>query len=55
MAVSMAGFFIIRLLYQRENLKRKGMIEEWTQDEFEQEAYSEERRGDQRHTFIYGL
>lgn len=55
MAVGMAGFIFVRFMYQRENAKRLVIIEDWTQDQFEEEACSEERRGDQRRTFIYGL
>lgn len=55
MAIGMAGFLFVRFMYQRENAKRLRIIEDWTHDQFEEEACSEERRGDQRRTFMYGL
>lgn len=55
MAVGMAGFLGIRLMYMYENKRRIILINDWTEHQFEEEARSVKRRGDQRYTFIYGL
>lgn len=55
MALGMVGFVFIRFMYARENRRRLRIIDDWTEDQFDDEAASEERRGDQRFTFIYGL
>lgn len=50
-----AGLVLIRTLYIIENKKRSREIADWDEDQFADEAISQERRGDQRKTFMYGL
>jgi hypothetical protein len=50
----MLGFCIIRTAYFFENRRRHRIIRDWTSEQYEEEAVNEERRGDQRLTFIYG-
>jgi hypothetical protein len=55
MVVGALGLVFIRFMYQLENKKRGREIENWDEAQFAAEAASEERRGDQRRTFMYGL
>ncbi|KPI44477.1 putative transporter [Cyphellophora attinorum] len=54
MVAGMLGFCIIRTAYFFENRRRHRIIRDWTQEQYEEEAVNEDRRGDQRLTFIYG-
>lgn len=55
MAFGALGLVFIRTMYMFENRKRARETATWDVDQVAQEATSEERRGDQRRTFIYGL
>jgi hypothetical protein len=55
MVAGALGLVFIRFMYQLENKKRGREIEDWDEAQFAAEAASEERRGDQRRTFMYGL
>jgi hypothetical protein len=55
MVAGALGLVFIRFMYQLENKKRGREIENWDEAQFAAEAASEERRGDQRRTFMYGL
>lgn len=55
MAFGALGLVFIRTMYMFENRKRARVTATWDVDQVTQEATSEERRGDQRRTFIYGL
>jgi hypothetical protein len=55
MIVGALGLVVIRFMYQLENKKRVREIENWDEGQFAAEAASEERRGDQRRTFMYGV
>jgi hypothetical protein len=55
MAFGAAGLLFIRFMYMWENKKRARDIANWTEEDFANEATSEERRGDQRRTFMYGF
>jgi hypothetical protein len=52
-AVGMAGFIFVRAMYMLENKKRRKIIATWDDDRYMEEQTSTERRGDQRHTWIY--
>ena len=55
MAFGALGMVFVRTMYQFENRKRARETAAWDVDQVAHEATSEERRGDQRRTFIYGL
>ncbi|CAJ2509979.1 Uu.00g058790.m01.CDS01 [Anthostomella pinea] len=55
MAVGATGLVFVRVMYQLENKKRAREIAAWDEQRFADEANSEERRGDQRMTFMYGV
>lgn len=55
MAFGAVGLLLMRYMYMLENKKRAKEIEHWTDEDFANEAVSEERRGDQRRTFMYGF
>ncbi|KAJ5558736.1 hypothetical protein N7461_002708 [Penicillium sp. DV-2018c] len=52
-AVGMCGFCAVRGLYMIENRRRREEIASWDEARFAMEESSTERRGDQRHTWIY--
>ncbi|KAH8653867.1 major facilitator superfamily domain-containing protein [Xylariales sp. PMI_506] len=55
MALGAAGLIFLRIMYKLENKKRAAEIADWDESQFLAEAASEERRGDQRRTFMYGV
>ncbi|KAK7955711.1 MFS general substrate transporter [Apiospora aurea] len=55
MVAGCCGLISIRFMYQRENRKRAAEIATWDERRFAEERASQVRRGDQRHTFMYGL
>jgi hypothetical protein len=55
MGCGICGLVFLRFMYQFENKKRAREIADWDEAQFAAEASSEERRGDQRRTFMYGL
>ncbi|KAK8867381.1 hypothetical protein PGQ11_005959 [Apiospora arundinis] len=55
MVAGACGLVFIRFMYQRENKKRAREIASWDEQRFAEESASQLRRGDQRHTFMYGL
>ncbi|KAK8128980.1 transporter [Apiospora sp. TS-2023a] len=55
MVAGACGLVFIRFMYQRENKKRAREIAAWDEQRFAEESASQVRRGDQRHTFMYGL
>ncbi|KAK7926593.1 transporter [Apiospora marii] len=55
MVAGACGLVFIRFMYQRENRKRAREIADWDEQRFAEESASQVRRGDQRHTFMYGL
>ncbi|MBE3048652.1 hypothetical protein IMZ48_40365 [Candidatus Bathyarchaeota archaeon] len=55
MAFGALGMVFVRTMYMFENRKRARETAAWDVDQLAQEATSQERRGDQRRTFIYGL
>lgn len=55
MAFGALGLVFIRTMYMIENRRRAREIATWDVDQLAREAVSQERRGDQRKTFIYGL
>lgn len=55
LAVGIVGFLFVRLMLMRTNRQRSAKVQDWDETNFEEEAMSEERRGDQRSTFIYAL
>ncbi|KAI1851512.1 hypothetical protein JX266_002974 [Neoarthrinium moseri] len=54
MAVGAVGLIFIRYMYMLENKRRICEVADWDEARFVAEAASEERRGDQRWTFLYG-
>lgn len=52
-AVGMVGLCTLRGLYMIENRRRRKEIANWDEARFTLEL-STDRRGDQRHTWIYG-
>lgn len=57
MALMVFGIFglgFLKFMYLRENKKRAREIANWDEADFANEAASEERRGDQKRTFMYG-
>lgn len=54
-AVGMLGFVFVRVMLMAENRRRAAAIADWDELNFEDEACSEVRRGDQRYTFVYGM
>lgn len=54
MAFGMCGLMFVKTMYIRENKRRARVIETWDEQHFTAEAASTERRGDQKHTFMYG-
>jgi hypothetical protein len=55
LAAGIVGFLFVRVVLMRTNRQRAAVIRDWDEAQFEDEAASEKRRGDQRLTFIYGL
>ncbi|KAK7957766.1 transporter [Apiospora saccharicola] len=55
MVAGASGLVFIRFMYQRENRKRAQEIANWDERRFAEESASQVRRGDRRHTFMYGL
>jgi hypothetical protein len=55
LVVGAVGLVFVRFMYKLENQKRAREIAEWDEQQFAIEASSEERRGDQRKTFMYGF
>lgn len=55
MVAGACGLVFIRFMYQRDNKKRAREIAAWDEQRFAEESASQVRRGDQRHTFMYGL
>ncbi|KAF6793454.1 allantoate transport protein [Colletotrichum sojae] len=54
MACGIFGLVFLKYMYRLENKKRAREIATWDEAQFAAEAVSEERRGDQRLTFMYG-
>ncbi|KAF2017894.1 MFS general substrate transporter [Aaosphaeria arxii CBS 175.79] len=54
MASGICGLVFLKIMYKLENKKRAAIISNWDENDFAAEALSEERRGDQRRTFMYG-
>jgi hypothetical protein len=54
MVVGICGLAFLKLMYLRENKKRAREVANWAEGDFSAEAASEERRGDQKRTFMYG-
>lgn len=55
MAVGASGLVLLRILYRMENRKRASEIATWDETQFAEESASQEKRGDQRRTFMYGF
>ncbi|ORY90695.1 major facilitator superfamily domain-containing protein [Leucosporidium creatinivorum] len=55
LAFGILVFLSIRLLYARINRQRQALISAMSEEDIEAERLNEERRGDQKRTFIYGL
>lgn len=55
MVAGACGLVFIRFMYQLENKKRAREIANWDEQRFAEESASQVRRGDQRHTFMFGL
>jgi hypothetical protein len=53
-AVAVSGFILVRSSYMLLNRKRKRVTADWTEEQFEDEANSEERKHDYKMTFLYG-
>ena len=53
MGCGICGLVFLKYMYTRENNKRASAIVGWDESDFAAEATSEDRRGDQRRTFIY--
>jgi hypothetical protein len=53
MAAGACGLIFLRVMYMWENKKRANLIAQWDEADFAAEAASEQRRGDQRRTFMY--
>ncbi|KAL0930162.1 allantoate transport protein [Colletotrichum truncatum] len=54
MACGICGLLFLKYMYRLENRKRAREVATWDETQFSEEAVSEERRGDQRRTFVYG-
>ncbi|KAL2875602.1 hypothetical protein SGCOL_009219 [Colletotrichum sp. CLE4] len=54
MACGICGLVFLKHLYKMENKKRADEIACWDEAQFTAEAVCRERRGDQKHTFMYG-
>lgn len=55
MACGICGLVILKYMYKLENKRRARETASWDEAQFAAERVSQERRGDQRRTFIYGL
>jgi hypothetical protein len=53
-AVSAIGFLSIRVLYMAINRSRAKKMQSWSEEDYEEEACQEKRRGYQKVTFVYG-
>jgi hypothetical protein len=53
LVVGMFGFCVLRGLYMLENRRRREETAVWDEARFNEEVFSDERRGDQRYTWIY--
>ncbi|GIZ48523.1 hypothetical protein CKM354_001157700 [Cercospora kikuchii] len=54
MACGICGLVFLKLMYIRENRQRARTTATWDESDYAAEATSEERRGDQKRTFMYG-
>lgn len=54
MAFGICGLVFLKFMYKRENKARAATISTWEESDFAAEAMSEEKRGDQKRTFMYG-
>jgi hypothetical protein len=54
MVVGICGLGFLKFMYLRENKQRAREVATWDEGDFVAEAASEERRGDQKRTFMYG-
>jgi hypothetical protein len=53
-AVGIAGFLFVRIMYQITNRRRARQIATWDETQVAEEKSSEVRRGDQQYTYFYG-
>lgn len=53
-AVGIAGFIFVRIMYQITNRRRARQIATWDETQVTEEKNSQVRRGDQQYTYFYG-